>query len=229
MKPTRAQNYFLHEEYGVGRYGADYFDYILDIGANIGEYTIAFSSLFPSAKIFAYEPVGAAFERLKLNLRSTLPHRQYNNIKIFKEALGDGDDKKVTNTLHTWSNYVMEDEVAESWPRQKCESVKTKTFKQIIQDNNIDLNKNILLKCDCEGGERFLLDKESTDIVKKMKFIGMEIHFVKYNGELVFPNCLKWEEYNEWIGENFKNNFEVMYKFSSKHEGYGHYFMHNRV
>jgi hypothetical protein len=40
---------------------------ILDIGAHMGESCKSFSTKFPSVKIFAFEPVAANFQRLKVN------------------------------------------------------------------------------------------------------------------------------------------------------------------
>lgn len=40
---------------------------VLDVGANLGAASIFFSSLYPSAKVFALEPAGAPFELLREN------------------------------------------------------------------------------------------------------------------------------------------------------------------
>jgi FkbM family methyltransferase len=41
---------------------------ILDVGANIGVYTIAAAVLNPKAEVFAFEPIPSAFERLQTNV-----------------------------------------------------------------------------------------------------------------------------------------------------------------
>ena len=55
---------------------------ILDIGANIGIASIYFTNRFPSAKIYAFEPMPENYSLLTKNITD------YTNIKAFQFALG---------------------------------------------------------------------------------------------------------------------------------------------
>jgi FkbM family methyltransferase len=55
---------------------------IFDVGANIGQSSQAFAARFPQAAIYAFEPIGAAYQALVATTRA-LPA-----VKTFKTALG---------------------------------------------------------------------------------------------------------------------------------------------
>jgi FkbM family methyltransferase len=59
---------------------------ILDIGANIGEYSIAIASAFPACRCYALEPNPITFERLTLNTKTKL--------NVFPLNYGAGSQKQ---------------------------------------------------------------------------------------------------------------------------------------
>jgi hypothetical protein len=65
--------------------------YCIDIGAEIGTYSIFFSSFYE--KVISYEPIKINFNTLKLNISN------YKNIKIFNYAIGDNVKKKFINLI----------------------------------------------------------------------------------------------------------------------------------
>lgn len=61
-------------------------DWVLDIGANVGHYTLKFSSLVgKSGRVFALEPVPATFQLLAANLRFF----QFQNVTLLNLAATD--------------------------------------------------------------------------------------------------------------------------------------------
>lgn len=58
---------------------------VLDVGANIGIFTLATAALFPEKRIFAFEPVGATFGVLGLNLA----HNHATAVTPMRMALSD--------------------------------------------------------------------------------------------------------------------------------------------
>jgi len=60
-------------------------DYVVDIGANIGYYTLFFASLVgPTGKVFAFEPEPKNFSILKKNVENNL----LDNVIIYQKAVG---------------------------------------------------------------------------------------------------------------------------------------------
>ena len=60
-------------------------DYVVDIGANIGYYTLFFASLVgPTGKVFAFEPEPKNFSILKKNIENNL----LDNVTIYQKAVG---------------------------------------------------------------------------------------------------------------------------------------------
>ena len=61
-------------------------DWVIDVGANVGHYTVRFSQLVgPSGRVLAFEPILQTFSFLAANVRR-LPH---NNVTLFNTALTD--------------------------------------------------------------------------------------------------------------------------------------------
>ncbi|MFF7534928.1 FkbM family methyltransferase [Streptomyces bobili] len=71
---------------------------ILDIGANIGLFTLFAMERWPDAKVFAFEPAPDVFDALQRNT-GHLPHAHAHNV-----ALGDEDQ---TRELTYYPNYTM--------------------------------------------------------------------------------------------------------------------------
>ncbi len=59
-------------------------DTLLDVGANVGTYTVLFSKAAPQGRVLAFEPEDAAYARLTENLALNATH----NVTAFKTALG---------------------------------------------------------------------------------------------------------------------------------------------
>lgn len=140
---------------------------ILDCGANIGLSSIFFSSHFPNAKIFAYEPDGDNFKAAEDNVKNN------PNINIYKEAIWSESAKlKMSHSFRDtleWSRQVLKVE------NEVDGTVAGISLSDIIQrtgTNSIDL-----LKIDIEGAE-FEIFKNSSSLscLEKVKIICIEIH-----------------------------------------------------
>ena len=95
----------------------------LDIGANIGYYSILFSRLAPQGKIYAFEPTNT-FDMLKENLG----YNKTANVIPFKMAVGNTTGIKTENFYRLW------DEKEDKAESLECPFT---TIDQFIEDNNI--------------------------------------------------------------------------------------------
>ena len=76
---------------------------IFDVGANIGVTAIGFSSIFPKALLFAYEPVPTTFAILA----ATIEKNKLEKISVFQCAIGERvGTVRMTSDLNT-GNYVV--------------------------------------------------------------------------------------------------------------------------
>lgn len=113
---------------------------ILDIGANIGIASIFFALRYPSAKIYAFEPIPENFELLKRNIEG------YGNIKAYPVALGTEDGELLihypsgSHNLGSFSAYGLEVDAA------KGIQVAQRNINSIFHE--IGLGKIDLLKID---------------------------------------------------------------------------------
>ena len=208
---TEIKTILYGDDYMIRRYKEDDFDYIIDIGGNAGTFTLVSHILFPGALIFTYEPCKSTFAVMCENLK------KFRNIKLINKALGSGNSIFIRDVWYSTSRAIQF--IEEDTGNYKIDS---STMVDIFKDNDVDINKNILVKMDCEGGEEILLDNESNEILKKCKQISMEIHF-KCPGNSYFDNFPEWKVYNSWVYDVFEETHDILYHKSSKHKGTGIY------
>jgi FkbM family methyltransferase len=147
-------------------------DIILDVGANVGGFTIA--AALKAKHVYAIEPIfyNELEENIKLN--------NLNNVTVLKFAIGDGHSK-----------------VDLSFNKVIRKDVPTYTFNDIFSliRSNYDESHNVtFLKCDCEGYEWYIKPKSLNGIRR----IEMEIHpnmfpYEKYNIGLIPYIIQNWD------------------------------------
>jgi len=120
----------------------------LDIGANIGEFSIALAVKFKGSKIVAFEPDPVAFVCLQFNIESS---NLADRVTIINAALSDksGTFPFYIATKNADSSFIK--------PKTFTEIVNVKSYRadQFMQENKI---KSILfLKMDAEGFEPEIL------------------------------------------------------------------------
>ncbi|MBC8488105.1 MAG: FkbM family methyltransferase [Bacteroidetes bacterium] len=157
---------------------------IIDIGANIGEFTLIFAELFPHAAIYAFEPLPECYNHL------TAQTNHLHRIKTFNIGLGE---QKFTRNIHqsSWhpasSFRTMGELHKRNYPHSaKIEevSVKVDTLDNVLV--NEKLEKNILIKLDVQGFEDEVI-KGGLETIKKAKAIIVECSFQKlYEDESLF-------------------------------------------
>ena len=183
------------------------FKYVVDIGANIGIYTLLMKYLFPHIKVIAAEPCKKTFKCLKLNT-SFIP-----NVFTENKSLGSGRKNKIIPVGKTsLRNITIESDDGE------IESVQLSYF---FKKYLLDIKSIYALKFDCEGAEKYLIgDLFAEEAIRNSTHCFFEIHFNTPNSTYFSE---KWEKYNNWINTNFKKTHLIEYYKSNKNKGYGHY------
>lgn len=140
------------------------YEVFLDIGANIGYYTVVLSDYFP--KIIAIEPVSQNYEILMQNI-------SLNSLKDkvvgIKAAVGDNNSKMEIIVPQSRNTASMMQINAEG---QK-ETVQMKTLDSLI---DMKFGGRLFLKMDLEGYEYFLIDGNRNFFSDYKVDIFMELH-----------------------------------------------------
>lgn len=136
------------------------FDIIIDVGANVGQFARESLEMYPTAKIFCFEPLAAPFLKL-----TEWAATQHGNIQCYQMALGEhiGEIDMHLNESFTPSSSVLTitDRCIELYPLtcvDKSVSVTISTLDKVMGDVHLDASKNILLKLDVQGFEDRVLN-----------------------------------------------------------------------
>jgi FkbM family methyltransferase len=166
-------------------------DVVIDIGANIGYYSIIFSDLIgPSGVVYAVEPTRHFREILYQNLEIN----ELKNVKVISYGLSDNeinieiDIGPSSATLHSPEGY---DEVL------KTELISLKTFENFI---NIEKIKKIdFIKIDIDGHEPIFFRSAWKLLAQFDAVILFEISHLHY----LESGVTAWDFYDEIINNNY--------------------------
>ncbi|MEI6564642.1 MAG: FkbM family methyltransferase [bacterium] len=118
---------------------------ILDIGANVGWYSIALAKAYPSARILAFEPIPSTYRQLQENIRINDVH----NVKIHNFGLSDRID---TLTFYFYPECSGNASLANLTSSQGVEvlSCPVRTLDDFATEGDVTVD---FIKCDVEGAE----------------------------------------------------------------------------
>ncbi|MHC4237068.1 MAG: FkbM family methyltransferase [Planctomycetota bacterium] len=208
-----------NDKYRIKDYPNYCFDYIFDLGATFGTFSIIMKARNPDARVIAIEPCYDTFQVLRNRVHGL-------GIEVQNIALGDGLPCYFVNKNNAYRHLCV--------PFQSDETsykVESKTLTDIFFDSGCSLRDKYFLKIDCEMGERFMIgDFTAEQILLHAVQVGLVIHF-RNPGTLNYLNYYNYEwnpeyhAYNEWIHDLFEETHEIEYYKSRKKRGYGHFCM----
>ena len=128
-------------------------DIVMDVGSNVGAFTVSILNKNP-LKVYCIEPSNTLMDAIKQNTQ--------NKCVYINKAISD---KTSTETIKEGVHIYCND----------GDEYETITFKQLIEENQID--KINFLKIDCEGGEYDVFTEENKEwILNNVKHIAGELH-----------------------------------------------------
>ncbi len=143
---------------------------IIDIGANIGAFTVYASSKLKNPKIYAYEPELNNFGLLQANIAlNNLTGQSFG----FRKAVCGKIGKVLLSIVGESSG---KNSVAVDQHSGKTQEVECVTLDSIFKENS--LSHCNLLKIDCEGSEYDLLFNTSKETLAKVHMMILEWHIV---------------------------------------------------
>jgi FkbM family methyltransferase len=172
-------------------------DIIVDIGSNIGLFTL--STEFKYSKCYVIEPSPSNFKCLKENLQLGIDKTIFIN-----EAISNRNT--ISNMSDTGGSGIIKTDGI-------VNSILNRTYSNFIK--NYKIEKIDFLKIDCEGGEYFVFSKENVNLLKNIKSITGEFHIVSTNNNINFTfgpdnTLIKKENVLETL-DVLDNLFDVIY------------------
>ena len=137
---------------------------VIDVGANIGDFTMRAAKLCSRGRVYAIEPLSDCIPSITRNAALN----SLENIEIFHTAVGDHEGEttlflaggRTSESLHFNDSDVTE-------------TVPLTTLSRFVAERGID--RIDLLKLDCEGAEWNILPS-SKDLLPRIRQICMEFH-----------------------------------------------------
>ena len=168
-------------------------DVVIDIGANIGYYTLIFAKLVgDTGKVFAFEPDPTNFELLRKNIEIN----GYKNVILEKKALSDKEGKVtlVLNKENTGGHYISKQ------PTKNSIQVDAITVDDYFKNFGYKID---FIKMDVEGAESMVL-KGMANLLKHNADLKM---MVEYNSSAIRNMGLEPTSYLKLL---IKNGFRLI-------------------
>ncbi len=158
---------------------------ILDIGANTGQFILDIRKFFPMATVYSFEPLKDVYKELNRNSLWDI------NWVPYDVALGDfnGLTKINRNTIATDSSLLSMTKFYKERYFFKTEEWEEDIRIRRLDDLNLDLKSELMIKMDVEGFEDKVIKGGETTF-KKAKVIFTEVTFQKerYEGQVLFDD-----------------------------------------
>lgn len=142
---------------------------IVDIGANVGFFSLATYSKFPKAKIYAFEPHPYCFKIMQ-NYNQKFKRFDW---KIYDKAVSNKNEDIFLKTGNL-EGFTTVSSVFNERPGFRDFPVKAIRFDTFLEENNID--EIDFIKLDCEGSEYEILYALPKDKFKIIKSLCIETH-----------------------------------------------------
>jgi FkbM family methyltransferase len=169
--PDPEDAWFIFQEIWLDREYTRYYrgspEVVIDIGANIGVFTLLARHLWPRCRVHAYEPD----PQNVVTLQSNLEHNQVEGVTVHNAAVSDAEGRRTLfQKGHSgWHSLYPE---ALGGPRSSVQ-VETVDLPAVIETagGRIDL-----LKMDCEGAEWAILRDNEELLRAHIGYVAMEYH-----------------------------------------------------
>lgn len=169
---------------------------VIDVGGNLGQFTVASAKLFKDPQIFTFEPMPKCAEKIS----------QYSiklkNLTIFPVAIGESSGHvsfQVNSHIQASSILPLASSHLTSFPNAKeveVIDVEVKTLDSVLADH--EFKSPVLLKIDTQGYEANVI-RGATETLKRVDYVLLEVSFKElFKGEMLFPEILELMESNHF-------------------------------
>lgn len=138
----------------------------VDVGANVGYFTLLLAEKFPRAHVFAFEPVQDVFNCLSNNTKG------FSNIDISHMAISNFEGKAF---MHVDEH---DSQISQLTHEQTDEGVSVNTLDKVLAEKGI--SQVDLLKIDVENSEKYVLQQAVTTLTNT-RYLLIEITMIDNN------------------------------------------------
>ena len=188
-------------------------DLIIDIGASTGQYAKMLRRFGYEKYIFSIEPVSKSFKILNKNCSSDKKwsSKQYiisqqNKKKIKINVSKDFDNSSILNSTEL---HLKNHKGAEFF---YTEQIDNKSLDQLLNED-IDIQKNMMLKIDTQGTESDILESGDASL-DKFKLIQVELSIQK-----LYSNQKLWTEVVQFMKEKGFDVWNIIPGYKQKDKG----------
>lgn len=149
---------------------------VVDVGANLGEWSIAMAELTKATQIIAVEPVPEIFQELRANTRN------YPRIRCIQSAVGEKSGWVTIHVhqLHQLSSVLrIRDEVRPVHGVQQDIAEPVQVPMTSLDESLSDIGEVSLLKIDVQGYEPQVLSG-ARSVLKRTKMLMLEVTYSSY-------------------------------------------------
>lgn len=181
--------------YGLRAFPLGSISNVLDVGANIGFFSMSARFIHPASKIVAIEPHSETFSILIKNTK-------WLEIKLNNSALGSGQEVALLQEKRR--NLANQYDV-DGTHGKKLPSRRLHEFVEMEQ-----LSEKLFVKVDCEGAERHFIDDPKTiELLGTCVGVGMELHATVVGG-------LSVTAWRQWFAKHFSSTHQILFWSSCK-------------
>ncbi len=164
---------WLEESYDPNHFGIP-FDWngcrtVVDVGANIGTFTLYAAHRSPQARIVSVEPEPSNVSMLKRNVEA---NRLQGRVSVVEAGIAEREGAMTFHVAHKNSGgHSLYAYTANSHPI----TVRTVTLRRVLEEQGTD--RCDYLKLDCEGGEYEGLYSLTPEQLRNITFMAIEYHY----------------------------------------------------
>lgn len=167
----------------------DNFNYVIDVGANVGLWSIAIAKLTNAKKIIAFEPVPSAFDQMVKNTK------KYPNIFCINSAVGSTNNDLVINAEFRSgmsSVLTIRDTTRQKYGMDKNETYQVNVPMVALDEELKDIGEISLLKVDVQGYEIEVF-KGAENILNNTRILMTEVTYkTHYYGDQQIMDYLNY-------------------------------------
>ena len=168
---------------------------VIDIGSNIGFFSILASELCGKGKVYSIEASPLNFKKLEKNVEIN----NIKNIELFNFAIGSSNDvRELGISKESVCCRLYENDLD-----MEIMKVQGKTLNDLIREKQI--KKIDFIKIDCEGAEYEIFESLDDANFEKIKLLAMEIHYLNGKNPFELIDLLKRKGFLVEISEHRPN------------------------
>src|SRR5262249_1879335 len=146
-------------------------DTVIDVGANIGAFSLFAATRAPDVKVYSFEPFASNAAWLRKNVEDS----GLSNVQVFQQAVaGSSGPRPFFIEPGNCMFHSLLCDLAIDGSKRRHEMVECTTLDEIFTTHRIECCQ--VLKLDCEGAELEILENSSPGTLKRVRKVVGEYH-----------------------------------------------------